>query len=386
MTSNVYCTAPFNGLDIGTDGILRTCCKGKTKLLNLKNIGTEDLPTALLSSKLGEIQQFMLEGKPHPENCNICEHYEQLTRYQFNTYFPKVDHNRLITPRFVLLRWSNFCNLSCVYCNDKYSSVWENRIQISTEKKFNDNFDNIYKLIFDNLDDIEELELQGGEPLLEKKNYDLLRSLPNKTKILIQTNLAYDLENLPCISDLLKRPKNNIIWLVSVDNIGKQFEYVRNGAKWDQWKKNCKYLVKHWPDTLHVSFVYNIFSAFEICNTIKYLSYLGLKQFQLLNFHYYFQYQKAFNIFNMPNEIKSKALDQLVETINWYQNFIHPEDKKFYQLTNADDILNKLNSHTDKVISKQEFFHAIDKTDTFCKNKFETLWPELKSLIDLHLH
>lgn len=385
MTSDVYCTAPFNGIDIGTDGILRTCCKAKTNLLDLNKNIVQNLETDLLSTKLVEIQQYMLQGKPHPENCNNCEYYEQSTRYQFNTYFPIIDKTKLITPKFVLLRWSNFCNLSCVYCNDKYSSVWDQRIPISSAKKSSYSFDNINRLIYDNINDVEELELQGGEPLIEKKNYDIIRSLSHKTKLLIQTNLSYDLENLPCIQDLLDRPNENVLWLVSVDNIGEQFEYVRNGAKWNQWKKNCKYLIKHWPDTVHVSFVYNIFSGFEISNTIKYLSYLGLRKFQLLNFHNYYQYQEAFNIFNMPNEIKSKARDQLLATVEWYQNFVHPEDRKFYQLINADDILDKLLSPSEKVITKQEFYHAIQTTDNFTKNKFEQLWPNLKSLLDLHL-
>ena len=114
--------------------------------------------------------------------------------------------------------------------------------------------------------------LVGGEPMLMKQNHVLFQTLPDNCQISIITNLSYDLERLQCINDLLKRPRDKIIWNVSMENTGEQFEYVRNGGNWQQVEKNFKFLMKHWPTTVSINMVYSLFSALNLYQTIQHLS------------------------------------------------------------------------------------------------------------------
>jgi hypothetical protein len=72
--------------------------------------------------------------------------------------------------------------------------------------------------------------------MLMKQNYELIAKLPSSARISILTNLSYDLQRLPCIENLLARPRENTIWNISCENIGQQFEYVRSGAEWNKYK------------------------------------------------------------------------------------------------------------------------------------------------------
>ena len=390
MTTKLYCTAPFNGLHVDVNGMVQTCCKGEIDLLDLSTDGVTNLKMKLSQSSLLDIQKSMLEDKPHNKNCNFCANFETSTgtghvRHQFNTVFPKIEPDKLITFKNVLIRFNNLCNLSCVYCGPNYSSVWEERLQIPIKiTKVKNYQEELLNLILEYINEIEEIQLQGGEPMLIKQNYSLFSRLPLSSRIIIQTNLSYDLEKLPCLDDLLKRPKENVLWALSLENINDQFEYVRNGANWSQWLKNVNYLLKHWPDSIHVNFVYHTLSAFDILDTVKQLSYLGI-------FKYQFEsvcptpYHKL-NVFDLSKELKEIAAHKFKEAFHWYTHFIHPDDRHLYYWQGASEILNILEeSKTPALISKKEFYQSIQYLDNFSSKKFSDLWPDLKSLIDLYL-
>jgi hypothetical protein len=282
-----------------------------------------------------------------------------------------------------MLRWNNLCNLGCVYCGPISSSVWEERKKIPIKiPKVKDYQDNLHDWVLDHVDEIQELQLMGGEPMLMKQNYSLLKTLPLDARIIIVTNLSYEFDKLPCLPDLLKRPKENILWNISFENTGKQFEYVRSGANWALFKKNLKLLTKLWPHTVNISFVYNILCAFDMLKTVQQISYYGIHKYQFLNVDNVDQ----LSVFSMPPILKKMAQEEFRKAIEWREKFIHPDDLHLYPWHGADEIYNKLQSTVEgNTISKKEFYEFIDYLDSFSKEKFHVLWPKLKSLIDLHL-
>lgn len=377
-TENVYCTAPWNGLTIREDGIVRTCCVGGIPLGNLNQSTIEEIEK---SPVLKEIQDTAKNGKPHQQNCQMCIQGKSTLKNYYNHYYPVEDFSKL-TLKVVDIRWSNLCNLKCMYCTPMFSSAWQAELADKTKTITVQTYqDNVTDWLLKKIDDLYELMLVGGEPLLMKQNYRLISNLPKKAALSIITNLSYDLKNLPCIKDLLTRPKENTKWNVSLENTDQQFNYVRNLASWEQIQDNLVFLNTHWPDNVSIGFVYSMFSAFDIKDTFKKLHQLGIKKFNLMPIIN----QDQMDLFNMPVPIKILAAEQLISAAEFHRNQIHPDDVEFYPIGGLDEILQSLRSDTSTPVSKKDFYLKIQWYNQHSKDKFEDLWPHVMELVNLHL-
>lgn len=380
--SEVYCTAPFNGFTVREDGHVRTCCVG---VASLGNLNYESIENIQQSPILTEIQQSMINNREH-ENCRYCTQLETNSgvaplRQHHLKFYPKsgLDHFEL---KNVDVRWNNSCNLGCMYCSPMFSSTWADRLNNHTSSPIKNYQDDLLNFILRRIDEIDELSLLGGEPMLMKQNYELIAKLPSSARISIVTNLSYDLERLPCIPKLLSRPKENTVWNISCENINQQFEYVRNGAKWQQMETNLKFLAQHWPDGVSINMVYSVFSAFDLVETVQRFRQIGMKKF---TFQVYFGHP-AVDIFKFPKNIQHLASQQLDAIASMHYKNIHPEDRDFYPLTNLELIKIKLNdTQPFDVVTKKEFYKQIAWYNQWSTLKFEDLWPHVIDLVESHL-
>jgi hypothetical protein len=181
----------------------------------------------------------------------------------------------------------------------------------------------------------------------------------------------------------LDRPKENILWSLSLENIEQQFEYVRNGADWHQVKKNLEFLNSNWPNTTSIIMVYSVLSAFDLPITLQTFRSLGIKKF---TFQTYFG-SPAFDVFSMPEKIKKHALDILTTTLNQHTQSIHHEDLHLYQIEHVDLIIKHLTDNTSgsNVVSKKEFYDRVDWCNQWNKVSYQQLWPHVVKLVDQHL-
>jgi len=379
--NNVYCTAPWSGLTIRENGDIRTCCVGQKTLGNINEIPIQDIVT---SKKLLKIQQNFKNNGVDSINCGKCLQEEKQSlpslRDYYNRYYnvTSLDHFSL---KVIDIRWSNICNLQCMYCSPMFSSVWASALEIKTKTRINDShYDQVAEWIITHSSDLKELMLVGGEPLLMKQNYKILNEIPLDTKITIITNLSYNLEELPCIDSLIAR-KKNLVWNVSLENTAKQFEYVRNKAVWTQVENNLLYLNKNFPDIVSVNFVYSMFSAFDIDITIEKLISLGVKKFNLIPI----DSNQTMDVFLMPEQIKKEALEKLNRAFEIHQTAIHPDDLQYYNIFGYEEIQKALKLQTKPSISKKDFYDKIVWYDQWSELKFNDLWPHVMDLVDLHL-
>jgi len=377
--SQVYCTAPFNGLTIREDGHVRTCCTGEVSLGNLNSQTIEDIQH---SSTLRQIRESMLNNNAH-ENCEFCVYQEQTSglaslREHYLKFYPKYDTFRL---KNIDVRWNNTCNLSCMYCTPEFSSTWAEKLNTSNYSPVKNYQDDLLSFILTHVDDIDEITLVGGEPMLMKQNYELIAKLPDSSRVSIITNLSYDLARLPCTPNLLKRPKENTVWNISCENVDQQFEYVRTGGQWQQMETNLKFLVQHWPDQVVINMVYSMFSAFDIVETVERFYQIGIKKF---NFQTYYG-PSAVDVFAMPTAVQSLAGQQLDTVIKTHYKNIHPEDHDFYPLANLNLIKTKLAQAQGDACSRKEFYEQIAWYDQWSTLKFKDHWPHVIDLVELHL-
>jgi organic radical activating enzyme len=381
--SSVYCSAPWNGLTIREDGHVRTCCGGQRSLGNLNEVSIQEIEN---SEALKQIQQKMLSGQPDPDNCSACVNRESQSgfaplRNYYNVNYPDTNHNSLKL-KVVDVRWNNICNLGCLYCNEQFSSVWSNRlIHKIRNKPVKEYQDELLLWILQHVDSIQELMLVGGEPLLMKQNYELLKHLPNDTRISIITNLSYDLKNNPAFLPLLGKSKETVAWNVSLENLGDKFEYVRSGANWEQLKNNLILLSEHWPQSISINMTYSMFSAFDIVDTVKQFHKLGIKKFNIFNI----TQNRTINVFNMPDVIRQLAYRQLEQAYCWHNDQIHPDDRQLYQWIGIEQLLDHLQSSDAKCVGLDDFESKIKWYDQWSVNKFSELWPEVHDLVRKHL-
>lgn len=380
--TKVYCTAPFNGLTINEAGYVRTCCSGKINIGNLNYDSIDDIQSSPI---LDHIRYAMVNNNSH-ENCTDCEQLERDTgvaslRQHYLKFYPKHSHD-YFQLKNIDVRWNNSCNLGCLYCDPQFSSTWADRLKVANAGPVKNYQDDLLNFILRHVDEVDEITLVGGEPMLMKQNYELIAKLPDYSRISVITNLSYDLPRLPCTPRLLDRPRENTNWNISCENIGQQFEYVRSGAGWDQVESNLKFLVQHWPENISVNMVYSMFSAFDLVDTMQKFYQLGIKKF---NFQTYYG-PPAIDVFKMPRAIQALAKQQLDSIAKIHHDSIHPEDRDFYPLSNLTAIQTKLAQPSRRgVNTKKAFYDQVAWYDQWGTTRFKDLWPHVIDLVELHL-
>jgi organic radical activating enzyme len=374
----VYCTAPWNGLTVREYGGVRTCCVGKTPLANLNVDSVESIEA---SPALKRIQAQMLNGEPDLENCANCVEREKddgysTLRNHYNTFYPDFDPDQLRL-KYLDLRWNNTCNLSCMYCGPHFSSTWNDKLTQNNLKPIKPYQDTLLEWVLDRASHIKEISLVGGEPMLMKQNYKLLEVLPADCRISIITNLSYDLKNLPCLPDLLKRPADKVLWNISGENTHQQFEYVRQGANWNQFEENIKFLGQHWPDSLTSNMVYSVFNAFNLLEIVKIFKSLGIQKFNLMPV----DVNTPINVSFMPLSIRLQAKQALDQVIDYHRDSLHPEDKDLYPIQGASLISDHLEQGSGQMIGLADFQKQISWYDQWSSVSFKDLWPDVDQLI-----
>lgn len=381
--SKVFCTAPWVGLTVREDGHVKTCCVGGTSLGNLNDTSIQEI---LKSQSLADIQQNMLSGEPDQKNCRACIESKRQSglatlKEHYNLFYPKFVKDQLKL-KCLDIRWNNACNLGCVYCNPTFSSVWQDRLDIKRSSVVKPYQDDLLQWILSRSPEIDEVMLVGGEPMLMKQNYELLKSLSEQCKISIITNLSYNLPELPCTPRLLSRPRLNTKWNVSLENTGTKFEYVRNIGKWSQIEDNLQYLSENWPESVSINFVYSMFSAFDIVDTIKTFHRFGIKKINMFSIDENY----SMDVFNMPDIIRKKAAHELESAQQWHLENLHPEDRDFYPIQGIDAILNQLiNSEDHTLVTSKMFYDQIIRYDQYNHRKFRDLWPNVIDLVEKYL-
>lgn len=254
-----YCSSIDVGLFLETDGTVRTCCSGNP----LGNIRTQSMSDIFTSARYIAIKQITDSGKPDAEYCGGCVKTEALTGHSQRDYYRdfSTDGTRVI--RQIDIRWSNVCNLSCRMCSPVYSSDWARRLNIPIENTRRDYYKDVLDTIAQHRDTIQQVDLLGGEPLMQQQNQQLLGMLSDNISINILTNLSIPLENNR-IYQLLKA-RSQVNWIISLDHIGDKLEYIRHNADWSLIQHNIQLLQQDFPQRrISIIPTYSVWNALDL--------------------------------------------------------------------------------------------------------------------------
>jgi radical SAM protein with 4Fe4S-binding SPASM domain len=279
LTNKSICVLPWTGFELDPGGFVKNCIMSKEYLGNIKDNSIKEI---LAGKKNTDLKEAMLKDQ-QPKNCQGCYLQEKnrsdLSSISSRLYYLKelaaktdismYDNKENFSLKHVDLRWTNSCNQACVYCEPMLSSKWAQELgtKISYEKETRQD---VKKFVFDNIAELENVYLAGGEPMLMKENLEFLQLLKEKNpkcSIRINTNLSTTktgIFDLACSFP-------NVHWTVSIETIEKQYEYVRYHGSWKEFTKNLMIIKKldHKISFNMLHFILNHTSLFECVDYLK---------------------------------------------------------------------------------------------------------------------
>ena len=302
LNKTTACVLPFIHLATHPNGVVTPCCQSDmtngfsfSKDENLNILGKESLQQISNSKNFCDIRIKMLNGE-QPKECAGCYKLERTgeisKRMYENDKYPhtlvelgeKVDENgalKHLNYKFVELRIGNVCNLKCLTCNPMSSTKWNEDVAQLPEKfqsgyySLDKSFSTWYKdqrwydELLDNSADLEEIYINGGEPMLIKEHLYFLQKLCDlglnkKVRLLYSINLTLI---TPKVIDLWKQFKK-VQLNVSIDDLGKRNDYIRYPSNFNIIEANLDLLNGNFFDikiiqTVSVLNVFNLGTFYE---------------------------------------------------------------------------------------------------------------------------
>lgn len=235
---SLFCVAPWFAREIDSIGRDTPCC--------LVPIG----------SNFDKIRESFLK-KEWPKECIKCQVLEQagqpsdrqLKNSTLDFYWDKdIEKIQALAAagegdlRMLSLATSSTCNSQCITCGPHYSSSWR-RLEKHTWRGPTSKISLIdlnYKI---DLSKLITLSFTGGEPLYERRNFEILETLlkknNNKVFISMVTNGSVVLTEH---QKNILRQFPNLNFCLSIDGTGLLFEYMRYPLKWTNLLYNIDFL------------------------------------------------------------------------------------------------------------------------------------------------
>jgi MoaA/NifB/PqqE/SkfB family radical SAM enzyme len=267
-----FCPAPWVSLYIEPTGKVENCCVSKNNLGNINQIS--DIKEIIFGQANKDIQKLILNDQ-YPLGCSWCNNKSHSLQQRMLDIFPNINNELYQEGKFELkyldVRWSNTCNLACVYCSPDLSSTWANELNI-VHRFERATKHNLLDYVLDNVHTLKEVYMAGGEPLLMKENELLIEAIIQKNPechVLVNTNLT-QIKDSPIFQNLLKL--KNCSWMVSIDDTEERFEYLRYPSKWNEFKDNFNLLKAHADiNKIALNMVFTSVNALTYWDTIDYM-------------------------------------------------------------------------------------------------------------------
>lgn len=244
LTNKSFCPIPWTGFMYNSNGDVMNCIRSQRAIGNLKDTGIHEI-----IANNTQIKQDMLAHRPGA-GCDGCYNLEQNTN-SFDVISDRIfylkelkDVDRSLyndTDAFDLqkidIRWSNVCNFGCVYCGPEYSSRLATELGVPIEQPSIERVQELKDYVFDNAHQLKHVYMAGGEPLLMKENLellDLLKQVNPGVNLRINTNLSkVDTQVFQRLCEF-----KNVHWIVSVETVAAEYEYIRHGGVWVDFVNN----------------------------------------------------------------------------------------------------------------------------------------------------
>jgi MoaA/NifB/PqqE/SkfB family radical SAM enzyme len=386
------CILPWIHLEATASGKAKPCClysfplTKNGKIIRLNNDSIDD---AWNSNDMNNLRTEFLNGGM-PEGCSRCWKMEaagkqskrQISNQWFSHRLNRWDEP-LQSPTYLDLKLGTVCNLKCRSCSSHSSSKWiEDEIKLYN-KPFNSNKHSywidedstVWNEIESLIPTIEYLDFTGGEPLLIKKHFEILKKcvvdgFSKNVKLHYNTNGTI----LPSddIFNIWKEFKE-VTLMFSADGTKEKFEYLRHPAKWSTFINVFKEVLKH--KNIHAPICYSV-SVYNVMYMNEFINWF--KSYDLPDDNLYFNL-----IFN-PSYISIQSLsNEEKEKIKLY---LETTKTEFPWLNlKVQEVIDFMMNNYVELINKDEFEKTTKNIDNLRYENFDKTFPELFSILKTNL-
>jgi radical SAM protein with 4Fe4S-binding SPASM domain len=380
LTNKSICTLPWSGFELEPSGTVKNCIISKTKLGDINKTNIKDI---MQSKRNIELKESMLKDqKPH--NCSGCYLQEKQTKdlssISSRLYYLKelgtktnldfYDDTKNFALKHVDLRWTNSCNQACVYCGPRYSSKWAQELgeKVKSNKEARQE---VKDYVFENIAQLENVYLAGGEPMLMKENFEFLTLLKEKNPnchIRVNSNLsttATGIFELLCSFE-------HVHWTVSVESIEEEYNYIRHLGNWNDFVKNLD-VINKLDHKISFNMLHFILNYKSIHNCIDFLKGKGFGDNSFIAGPLYTP--PHLNTMNLPDPMLNNIIQSLKDKLdthpqgylkNSYENLI-----KYYTTTNFNKNL-------------KSFYYNLGKMDQRRNQNGRLIFSDLFNELDKH--
>jgi sulfatase maturation enzyme AslB (radical SAM superfamily) len=337
LTNPYFCPMPWSGLMYNFDGQVKNCIRSAGPIGDIKQNPIEQI---LLGQDNIQKQHNIIKRQP-AKDCHTCYELEH-GKSGFDIISDRVFYIRELknTPadlyqgnqfdlKTIDVRWTNLCNLACVYCSPEFSSRWADELNRFPVQPSIEQQNNFKQYIFDHAAQLNHVYLAGGEPLLMKENLELLDQLNPNVNLRINTNLSKtDTKVFETICQF-----KNVHWTISVESLQNEFEYIRFGHNWQDFLDNLTTIGKL-GHKISFNMLWFLLNYDTVFGCVDYLKQLGFHNNSfvigaLLNPEY-------LNIRHLPENVLNLLKTKLESKINEqpgylledsYRNMLHYIEK-----------------------------------------------------------
>lgn len=274
------------------------------------------------------------------------------------------------------------CTLKCRTCGPFASSAWESELISRGIRRHRESLD-IADIPLEAFDNIEQLDIQGGEPFLSKKFPDMLGYLASSG---ISKNISLTITtNAECFPDKSYTAPlpffKNVLIKLSIDGVGIRNEYMRSGSDWtrtmdtvERWghfKKdldNMKLVVNHTISTFNFIYYEEIVAEVARLRSLSGLEALDLWCHHALENEWH-------NCFLLPSSLREEAKmiwSRGTPAVFEFQDF----RRVMISMLNQD--------RSEPPLPFSEWWQNNQVMDRIRKQSIETALPELVSMFKRH--
>jgi MoaA/NifB/PqqE/SkfB family radical SAM enzyme len=310
------CVLPWTGFELEPSGKVKNCILSKDAIGSINTTPIKDIVNG--QSNLFIKDQMMKDKKPN--SCEGC-YFQEKNRSDLSSISSRLYYLREVGKKtdlslydkkenFLLkhvdLRWTNSCNQACVYCGPELSSKWAQELnqRITSNKKARRE---VKEFVFSNIQNLENVYLAGGEPMLMKENLEFLELLKDKNpncSVRVNTNLSTTGTG---VFDILSSLKN-VHWTVSVETMAEEYEYIRHHGSWRDFCNNLDSIRKIDSHKISFNMLHFTLNHMSIFDCIKYLKCLG---FHDNSFIIGPLYNYDLNLLNLPSHMVERVCGEL---------------------------------------------------------------------------
>lgn len=356
------------------------------------------------SEKYKQLRKNMLSDKPSPgcQRCYVVENsgFESMRtsiNQRFDSCISKVQQTQpdgTFQPEgpeleYIDIRFSNLCNFKCRGCSPVLSSSWYDDHQQLFNYKSNEpkvrsvsaqspQFWEELKIL---IPKSQEIYFGGGEPLITKEHFEVLKLLEKMEKFDIRlsynTNLAqlnYAQHNLAEIWSKFAFVKVGI----SIDDQENRAEYFRHGTKWKVIEDNLQKLINNHPTVIrYVNCTVSIMNVLYLPELFARLVSTNVINAQNFNINLLLD-PEEYSIQVLPAHLKEMVREKLSK----FRDGLSSQGELFQKATNDfTNILFFLDEHDRSHLLPVFKDHTL-KLDKLRNENFATSFPELRELVE----